>query len=347
MAAQELNFTAFPAAGRVARIAAETAAGNAINVGYVPPHKRTPEGQKAAEKIVAEMPRFQIRGNYRLESRRYALWKYIRTVLGGKWPAWIWQQTGSCVGAGGGNMGLVTQGVEIALKGEREQFRWLWWLYTYGRSRTHSGLRGEGEGSFGSGWAKAATTDGIFELDPQGEPDLPDPAIKGGHAVLPAALEMKWSNGAAVAPNWLKVGKAHLFQTAARVRSADDLIAGLANGYAATVASSFGFRQMVPPVVGKGENQIRLVTRWDGTWNHQTWFDEFWDHPDVGPVVRWGQNWGPEAHGKPAGDYPDCGVYLALDLTDKIIRHPDSEVFLFSRFDGFPARESELNFSAF
>jgi hypothetical protein len=347
MAAQELDFSAFPVAKRAERVAEETAKGTPINFGYIPPARRTDEQHKAAGRIVGAMPRFGIRGRFRLESRRYKLWEFVRKVNGGKWPNWIWQLTGSCVGAGGGNMTIVTQGVEIALKGEAEEFLWPWWLYTYGRSRFHSGIRGPGEGSMGAGWAKAATTDGLFELDPKGQPDLPDPQITGGHAKLTAALEMQWSDGAKIGANWITTGRAHLYRTAALIRSADQLIDALANGYGATVASSFGFSPMAPPVTGSGADAIRLVTRWNGTWNHQTWFDEFWDHPTAGPVFRWGNNWGPNPHGAPAGDYPDNGVYITYAVADQILKDADTECFAFSGFDGFPARESELNFAAF
>lgn len=345
--AAEVNFGAFDPVGRVAKIAEESARGTVVNCGWVRPEQRTEESTRAHEAAVAAMPRFSIRGKTNLESRRYALWQGARQVLG-KDPAWIWQQTGSCVGAGGGNMAMVTQGVEIALKGESEQFRWLWWLYAYGRSRFHSGIRGPGEGSQGSGWAKAATTDGQFELDPEGEPDLPDPSIRSGWAVHPSSLEMKWSDGGKIDANWIKVGKTHLFKTAARLRSADDCVEALANGYAITQASMFGFSPMVPPVEGKGPNQVRLVRRWNATWSHQTWVDEFWDHPDLGPIFHWGNNWGPDAHnpgGVTPSGYPNTGVYITYELMHEIARRSDSEVYAFSAFDGFPARE--LNFSAF
>ena len=145
----------------------------------------------------------------------------------------------------------------------------------------------------------------------------------------------------------MAVGQKHLYKTAAPIKTADQLTDALANGYAATVASTFGFSPMIPPVAGTGENAIRLVKSWNGTWNHQTWFDEFWDHPEVGPVFRWGNNWGPDAHGKPASDYPDNGTYITYAVADRILKNADTECFAFSGFEGFPARESELDFSAF
>lgn len=341
-----LDFSAFPEGKRLARVAEATAEGKVVNFGWVPPEERTEAELEAHESAEAEMPRFGIRGHYRLESRRYALWKAVRSLLG-KDPAWVWQQTGSCVGASTGNATMVTQGVEIHVNGDREEYRHPWWLYAYGRSRFHGGMRGRGEGSFGSAMAKALITDGIFELDPEGEPDLPDPQIKSGWSVHPASVEMDWSDGGRIAANWLKVGKNRLFKSAARIRSADDMIAANANGYVCFTAGMFGFSPMTPPVEGKGENAVRLVRRWNGSWSHQMWDMEFWDHPDLGPIFGKGNNWGPTAHGTPPSDYPNCMYYVTYDLQEQILRHRDTECYALSGYDGFPARESELNFEAF
>lgn len=346
----ELDFNALKG-DKAKSIAEHSATGTMINFGWLPPHKLT-EGQlKVHSGLVSAMPKFAVRGRFMLESRRYALWKFTRQLLLGKDPNWIWQQTGSCVGAGGGNMTIVSQGVEIVLKGDREEFKWPWWLFTYGKSRQRAGISGRGEGSFGSAWAEAALRDGQFELDPAGEPDLPDPTIKNGWAVSPASLELEWSHGAVIKPNWSSVGAKHLFKTASPIKSADQAIDALSNGYAITQASSFGFNPMVPPIEGRGVNAVRLVRRWNAVWNHQTWVDEYWDNPDVGPVFRWGNNWGPFAHnpnGETPNGEPNNGVYITYDIMDRICKHPDSEVYAFSSFDGFPARESllrELDFN--
>jgi len=342
--AEELDFSAFKPAERLKRIADAASKDQIVNFGWVRPEKQTPEQAKAHGRALEEMPRFGIRGKTVLDVRRYPLWLAGRKLLG-KDPAWVWQQTGSCVGASAGSAGQVHQCVEIALGGQLETYRPLWWLYAYGRSRFHGGMRGRGEGSFGSAMAKALTMDGVLDLDPAGEPDLPDPETKNGWASHPASLEMDWSDGARIAPNWLKVGKTHLFKSAARIRNADEKIAALANGYVCITASMFGFSPMVPPVEGKSGNQVRLVRRWNASWAHQMFDMEFWDHPDLGPIFGKGNQWGPTAHGTPPSDYPNCMYYVTYDLENQILRSSDTECYALSGFDGFPARE--LNFSAF
>lgn len=341
MAVTELDFSSLPETARFDRVAEESFKGTVLNFGFNHESRRDDEQNTTKIEIVEAMPRFSVRGRFTLEGRRYALWKYARQLLG-KDPTFVYQQTGSCVGSAFGNVAMLTQGVEIVLKGDNEEYKWPWWPYTYGKGRQRGGIRGRGEGSFGAAQAKAAVADGIFELDPAGEPDLPDPKINDNWAVLPGSLEMDWSDGAAIKSNWVTVGQKHLFKTAAPMKSADDCIDALANGYLITCASMFGFSPMTPPLAGKSPNQVRLVRNWNAQWAHQMSWIEYWDHPDVGPIFGLLNNWGPKAHGAPASDYPSGMVYVTYDLVDRVCKSRDAECFAFSAYDGFPAREAKL-----
>ncbi len=337
--AETINFGAFEPETRFAQIAEATAAGKEIACGWIPPHLRTTDEKSADATFQTEMPRFNIRGRFSGAERRYSLWKAAYSRLG-RHLAYNWQQTGSCVGAGGGNMAKTAMWVEIVVKGENEEYKELWWPYTYGRSRHLGGLRGRGEGSFGSAWAKAATTDGMFEIDPVGFPDLPDFKVEDGWLVQPAKVELDWSDGAKIDQKWIGLGRTHLFKTAARIRNKVEAAEAIMNGYCLTQASSFGFRN---PQVKGTRNPIRVAT-WNGTWHHQTFVDEVWDHEELqGLYFHWGNNWGPSAHGKPTGDEPPGGVYIHENTMDRICK--EGEVYAFSSFDGFPGRD--LNFSAF
>lgn len=339
--ADELDFSAFRPAERLDKVAEATALGKTVNCGWVRPDQRTTEQKRAHEGIVAAMPRFGIRGQFTAAERRYPLWKAGKAVLG-KFLPYVFQQTGSCVGAGGCNMLMTAMAVEIALKGESEEFKVPWWLFTYGRSRYRAGMRGPGEGSIGSAWAEAVTKDGSFEIDPAGAPDLPDYKEQGGWIVQPSRVELEWSDGGRIQEVWLKLGVVHRFKTAAPVRSADEAAQAIINGYPLTQASDFGFRPMSP--APRGNPPVRVV-EWNGRWSHQTYIDEYWDHPTEGELFRWGNNWGPDAHGPPTGDEPPGGVYIQKRTLDQIIRSSPGEVIAFSGYDGFPARE--LNFAAF
>lgn len=276
------------------------------------------------------VPDLKIIGAWQLESRRYALWKAPIQVLGKHLP-YIWQTTGSCVGAGGANCARTSACVEI-LAGDPEEYRELWWPFTYGRSRFHAGMKTPGEGSFGEAYAKAATEDGfIAHAD---VPGLPQFEQVQGWLRLPQSVEMSWSDGdAQQSMNLLTKSRANIFKNVARAQSKDDCIAALANGYCLTQASMFGTRTMVPNPRG---NPAVRIAEWDGSWAHQMFVDEFWDHPTEGEIFRIPNNWGPTAHGSPTGDEPAGGFYIKAATMDRICK--TGEVFAFAGFQGFQAR---------
>lgn len=336
--AETLNFAAFPEADRLDKIAKATADGKVIKCGWVPFDDRTAAQNKAHEENVAAMPRFNIRGRFKADQRRYPLWLIAKKLHGG-FLKYNHQQTGSCVGAGGGNMAKTLISVEIS-QGQPEEYRELWWPFTYGQSRLRSGMRSRGEGSTGSGWAQAATEDGTFEVDPEGL-DTPDFKEEDGWLVIPGRTEVEWSAGPpSSADKFRAVGKKHLIKTAAPMKSADDCAEAIMNGYPLTQASNFGFSPMVPRP--QGDPPVRLVT-WNGNWAHQTYIDEYWDHPTLGEIFRWGNNWGPDAHGPALADEPPSSVYIRKKTMDELCRN--GEVYAFSAYDGFPGRE--LSFAAF
>ena len=280
------------------------------------------------EARLAAMPRFLISGAWQLEGPRYALWKAAKQVLG-RHLSYNHQLTGSCVGAGGGNMLKTQICVEIS-QGDPEEYREVWWPYTYGRSRTHSGMDSEGEGSSGSGWAEAITRDGSLAQDETAS--LPPFRVVDGWLQLTEGIEFQWSRGAYGEQQVGTVAKKHLVKTASPMRSAEDCIAALANGYCITQASNFGFRSSKV----RGTPPVRIAP-WDGSWSHQTYVTEYWDHPTEGEIFYWGNNWGPKSHGEPTGDEPPGGVYIEKETMEAICR--DGETYAFSAYNGFPARK--------
>lgn len=298
--------------------------------GWTPPDERTAEQTADDAAFTAAAPEFRIDGNYRTDSRKVALYEARRTLLGTKDLPYFWQVIGSCVGAGGGNMLLTLQGVEI-LAGDLEDLKTPWWLYTYGESRDIAGYRTKGGGSYGSAWAKAITERGVFPADVEG---LPQYKLSQGWYRLTAGIETDWSLGAA--EKWDTLAAEHLVKTASKARSADDIAAGIQNGYPATIASMFGTRGT--RVLG-GDEPVH-VAEWDSKWAHQMFVDAWWDHPTLGELFRIGNNWGRDYHGTPADDSPAGGFWVRKKTMDQITQ---DDCWIFSTFNGFPARKLDWN----
>lgn len=306
------------------------------NFGWVPPTDRSEMQRAMHDAVMATTPRLEISGQWK-EQRRVALWQ-AGPKLFGRFLRYNWQLTGSCVGAGGDNCRKTIMAVEIAIGGEAEEFKDVWWPYTYGKSRERAGMRSPGEGSMGSTWADAATQDGCFALDE--DSSLPQFKEVEGWLQLTEQTEIKWSDGDAIPSKYNEMAKSHLFKAKSQCRDHSDVKSAITNGYACTQASSFGFNPMVPRP--QGDPPVRLVT-WNGRWNHQTYFDEVWDHPSLGLIFRWGNNWGPKAHGPALADEPPSSVYVSAKTVDEICQ--GNEVFSFSMLDGFPAREIKLDWT--
>ena len=298
--------------------------------GWVPPELRTPDQERKHMQLVGAMPAFSIAGAYRVDNRKVALYEARKTIAAAAQPPYIKQLTGSCVGCGGMNAVLTLRDVEIALKGENERPEMLWWPYTYGESRQIAGMSGQGEGSFGSAWAEAAKTKGMFSSSVDG---LPQYRMDDGWYVLTREIELKWSDGQQAPAKYDALAKEHLVQTAAPCRSPEDVAAALQNGYPCSIASMFGTRG--PKVMG--EPQV-AVAEWDDQWAHQQFIDAWWDHPQLGELFRIGNNWG-NVHGPQPDGSPLGGYWIRKSVLQRLCSDRGTEIYAFSGLNGFPARQ--------
>lgn len=298
--------------------------------GWIPFHERTDEQNTAHAKAVGAMPPFAVYGTA-ADVKRVCLWEASKR-MGKGFLKYNWQVTGSCVGAGGGNCLKTLAAVEIAFGAEPEEFAEVWWPLTYGISRKLAGMSGRGEGSLGSSYAQAARDFGFVRAGIDGAPDLPE---KDGWLQVSRQVELEWSAGEAHESKWKDKARVHLVGTVAQVRTADEAAAAIRDAKAPlTLASMFGLGGMVPSP--RGTPPVRLG-EWTGSWAHQMFCDEWWEHPELGELFRIGNNWGPGAHGSATGDEPPGGFYVTKSTFDRICRQ--GEVFAFSRFAGFPARD--------
>ena len=292
--------------------------------GWIPPIKRTFEQHEAHGQAQSEMPTLYL-GGVGLQDEQVDLtkiWSHqsVINALGFAFPG-VHQYTGSCVGAGGGNMLMTLIIIEILMKGDLEEIKVPFWLLPYGRSRFYAGMKSPGEGSLGSTFAKSAKEDGVIEATLS---NLPRFENKDGLSWYENA-ERSWSDGdAKQTMDLLSESRKHPCQTVAQIRNTDELEAGIRNLYPATNASS-----LIPNmrVESDGEAYGR-VARSGG---HQTTFLGVWRHPVKGKrffkyVNQWGLNWGKNGMG-----------WIPDEDTQAIINDGE-ETYLFSSLQGFPAQ---------
>lgn len=305
-----------------------------LPLGWISFDERTDDQHKVHNDIVAKMPSFGLIGDTPAVGTKILLtdsWKHPKVIaaLGREYPG-IHQVTGSCVAAGGGNVVNTLNFIEVCSNREPEKLALWFWLYNYGKSRQRAGMRGRGEGSFGSTFAESVSKDGNVDIEAEGL-NLPKPSFDG-QLVWSQSVEMQWSDGAAAPSSVVQAAKPQTIYAAPLVdgyQVRDSII----NGYPCTRAST----QFVNPGTAQVKNSA-LVGSYNGRGGHQESWLGYWNHPQLGELI-WEQNqWGANAYGKDPGGGPAGGCWIRLDDVDKMCKRQDAEVYAFSQFAGYPAQ---------
>ena len=298
------------------------------NFGLMLPEDRDDEQQRLDAELRAEMPRFQIDGTDRFAGEKACLfdfWRHPDTVkaLGFEFPG-VHQLTGSCVGAGGGNVLFSLLAVEVIRHRDPEQIVVPFWLLPYGWSRYFAGMKRRGEGSWGTTFAKACREVGVLDAKAPGLP----PFQNSDGLVWGSGTELEWSDGDDQPRQFVDAAKVHLVKTTAQCRNADDVRAAIVNGYPCTVASDYAFKAGVQDGV--------LLARHQGSWAHQMSYQAWWDHPVHGEIFWEHNQWGKRAHGICPTGAPPGGAWVKKKDVEYCCRQ--NEVFAFSQFSGLPAQ---------
>jgi hypothetical protein len=311
----------------------------AINFqGWTPYDERGVDGRYFTDEFHAGLQSFEdLSWDYQGDDPDFVnCFALTKKANGGKLPPFCWQTTGSCVGAGSYHAQLVAQAGDIILRGDSEQFKLPFWLYSYGIGR--KGMRGRGSGSYGAVQAKATKEYGLL---PMGHGDTPQPSLKSGWIKYSSNTELEWSYSPRF-PISLKdlegESKKHQIQDVIKVKSTDDLHKLLRSGYGCTIAGRFGISGK-PRVMG---DPGVLLGSWTGSWAHQMSYMASFNHPGLGRLF-WVQNqWGPRAHGKcpfmaEFDDYASQGGFWVDDKTaQKMISK--GECYAHSDTEGFGPR---------
>jgi hypothetical protein len=311
------------------------------NFGYISKVLRTKEQENINEDLINQMPSFKIFNSgtvTRGDVKKVCHWDFHRAANNGKDFKRFYQKLGSCVGNGFGQVLWGLQAIEAVKLGEPETPTLPFWLLGYGRSRFYGGLKGKGEGSFGSAMAEAAKKDGSFDAFQKG---VPQPIFddSGGYndgVTWGEKAELDWSDGAKIDQKWLDLSRQHLIKTVSLCKNSEEAREAIINGYPLTIASNWG-GDMRPSAQGKSE-PILLNRRTD-VWQHQMSVHGWWEHPDFGEVFYVFNSWGTNAHGKCPSGAPLGGFWILKKDMDYICKQ--KEAFAFSQYDGFPAQPLE------
>lgn len=270
------------------------------------------------------------------EGRKMFLWQVVREVLGRDTENYR-QEIGDCVSFGAKNATEYVTCCQIfglaarEAKGDQGQFKELLsqgrikfkpvfppWYYGTGRVYVGGGRLGNSDGSLGSWMADAVMKYGTLFSDHEGVPRYAGQIAKAWGDPNP-------SNDL---DNWKDIAKDFLVRSAAPIRSWDELVAAIVNGYPCTVASNIGYSMTA------GQNGFHAQT---ANWAHQmciVGIDDEYSQPYAAILNSWGDVHGRLKDFHDGHDWPIGIIRARRQDIEKMIRA--QEVFAWSQFDGFP-----------
>lgn len=308
------------------------------HTGYIPPSLRNQQQHDANEAAIKLMPRFAIAPVSLNKGEKLCLfdfWKRKEVVdeVGFVFTR-MHQKSGSCVLAGGFN-GLFSTIAASRFSNDPIVAFLPFCFHNYAMSRHYFGQDGEGEGSFGSTFARSLREDGIIDWPNGNDPDgLPDYTQPDG-IVVGASVEIKWSSIRNVnVPKIVSKAKRNLVGSAAELKDVGQIKTALLNGYGVTFACNNFIGNA--SIRGSGADAC-LVGYWDTYGPHQQSLHAVWEHPDLG-TLYWAQNsWPASVYPKDPAGGPDCGCWVTEAKVAQALRL-DAEVYALSNVSWFPAR---------
>jgi len=246
------------------------------------------------------------------------IWTYTKQLTGGHHLPTFEQLIGDCVAAGLSQAGSRLQVAEIARQYQEELLKPWFVPYIYGISRVQiGGGQLDGDGSTGTWGAAAVNRYGVlFTTDP----NVPH---------YTAQIARQWGNPPGPPPSHISQAEDNPVRTTARITTVDQIRDALCSYYPVTIASSRGFR--MEPTNRDGFH----VFVPSGSWMHQMCLIAWMDEPF--PAAYRLNSWGPNAHGSPLHDEPPGGAWCTADCIANELHTPNTEVYAYSNFDGFPS----------
>jgi hypothetical protein len=260
---------------------------------------------------------FTLDGNI-YKGDKHMIYDIVRKVLGKDTPNYP-QEIGDCVSFGGKNATEYVQCSDILLRGASIKWRPIFPPFYYHTSRMKAGggrIPAWSDGSLGSWLAESAVQYGALFSDGEGVPKYS------------GRLAKNWGGTRDIDSKFYEQGKKHIVHSVAQLKTWEDLVAAMANGYCVSTASNVGY-SMSPSSDG--------FHRRAGNWAHQMAIIGVGFKPEEYGIIL--NNWG-DVHGR-LKDFDDQSIELpvgCLRVRKKdIMSHINAgETYAWSQFDGFP-----------
>jgi len=313
-------------------------------LGLILPQDMNQQQRDAHEKALAFRPRFAMLGGVPAGPVKIMLtdmWKDpdVAKDIGMAFPGFH-QITGSCVGASSGNWIFTLGAVQRKLSDSPTVAFIPFWPYQYGRTRQAEGDRGQGEGAVDSVMGQTVQK-GVLQVT--GQTGLPQFDTSDGLA-LTKQQELQWSMVNSGFAQYDPIAAKNPVGTVATLTSTADIYQAIVNGYPVIDGCSMYIGH--GKVQGSGDGACVLGT-YDGRGGHSTCLLGAWDHPTLGRLFLYSNQWPAETYpADPAGGGRCCVWVKEADVQKHLFSSDNQgQVMAASHLTYFPAQPQVLDWS--
>lgn len=251
------------------------------------------------------------------------------------------QYTGSCVGVSEGNAVVTATCVQRVIGENPTKASLIWWPFPYGRTRYNEGDRGQGEGAVDSVMGDTLVKEGFFPADAPGLPKFTRTGADGWW--LSKTIEYQWSDGGRIDQKWRDLAKPQAGLTKTVLNTVEDIFASVINGY--PVLDGCNYYCGHGSIQGSG-NDACVVGTYDGQGGHSTCFLGYWNHPTLGPMALYSNQWDTSTYPKDPAGGGRCCVWMTVKTIATLFRAGGDrgETMSLSNVPGQPAQPEILNY---
>lgn len=316
-------------------------------LGLILPSERTPEQQKAHEDAMGQFRNFAIPFQDYPKGTKVDLtqfWKHPDVVSDIGQPfTGFGQYTGSCVGVSNGNEIITALATQRAIGKSPTKVEIIWWPFPYGCTRFNEGDRGQGEGAVDSIIGDTVVKGGFFNSTQPGLPAFTKTGPDGWW--LTRSIELQWSY---LPPNstnqkWYDLGKPQAGTTKTVCNSVEDIRTSIINGYPVLDGCNMYVRN--GSIQGSGDEAC-VIGRYDGNGGHSTCFLGAWNHPTLGWLYLYSNQWDTSTYPKDPAGAGRCCVWLKEATVASLFRMGGDrgETMSYVSVPGQPAQPEILNY---